>query len=394
MVEPADIGAAPLSWVAAELLAEREELADHLVALMRDRVTEFADFDEPELWEAVRASTLANLIAGLEAMGGDRRVPAEIPADARELALLTARLGLPLAGVLHLYRVGHAAVWQRLFQLLESEPIDPPLRREALQAASTYLFEHVDRVSTMVTDEYTAERDRLLRSREQRRTQLVRDVLEGESPDPDEALRDLGYDLRLQHLALVVTAADPERVVRAAGRALDAPHRLTVSLARDTAWAWLGRSRPFELPERMPEIEGAQLSFGDPAAGSDGFRSSHRQARDAHRVGQRGGARGGSVRYDEVALESLAAADPERARAFVARELRGLAGEDTRSRRLRETLRAYFAVGQNATSAAAMLGVHEHTVSYRLRTIEELLGRPVTQRRAELEMALRLLELE
>jgi DNA-binding PucR family transcriptional regulator len=76
----------------------------------------------------------------------------------------------------------------------------------------------------------------------------------------------------------------------------------------------------------------------------------------------------------------------------VARELRGLDGADVRSVRLRGTLRAYFASGQNAAAAAAMLGVHEHTVGYRLRTIEERLGRPVTTRRAELEMALRLLD--
>ena len=78
----------------------------------------------------------------------------------------------------------------------------------------------------------------------------------------------------------------------------------------------------------------------------------------------------------------------------MARELHGLDGADARSGRLRETLRAYFASGQNASAAAALLGVHEHTVSYRLRTIEERLGRPVTARRAELETALRLLELD
>jgi hypothetical protein len=57
-----------------------------------------------------------------------------------------------------------------------------------------------------------------------------------------------------------------------------------------------------------------------------------------------------------------------------------------------QTLRAYFASAQNASAAAAMLGVHEHTVGYRLRTIEERLGRPVIARRAELETALRLLD--
>jgi DNA-binding PucR family transcriptional regulator len=132
------------------------------------------------------------------------------------------------------------------------------------------------------------------------------------------------------------------------------------------------------------------VSLGDPGSGTGGFRRSHREARDAHRVSVRAGAAGEVLRYDEVALESLVADDDERTRAFVARELHGIDGADARSERLRETLRAYFACAQNASAAAALLGVHEHTVTYRLRTIEERLGRPVTSRRAELEMALRL----
>lgn len=384
---------ASLGRVSEELLRGRAALADELVGAIHDRVPEYAGFGGPELWEAVRDSCLANLETGLEAIAGDLRVPEEVPADARELALITARLGLPLGALLRTYRIGHAIVWERMFELLEAEPIDAPARREAIAAASAYLFDHVDRVSAMVTDEYTAERDRFLRSREQRRTQLVRDVLEGADPDPAGAMGTLDYDLRLEHLALVVSAPDAEAVVRSLGQGLDAPHRLVVVLTGDTAWGWLGRTREFDLPERLPAVEGARISFGEPAAGVEGFRTSHRQARDAHRVALRAGARGQPVRYEDVALESLAGGDDARATVFVARELRGIDGEDARSQRLRATLRAYFAAGQNASAAAAVLGVHEHTVAYRLRTIEQALGRPVTTRRAELETALRLFEL-
>ena len=97
--------------------------------------------------------------------------------------------------------------------------------------------------------------------------------------------------------------------------------------------------------------------------------------------------------YAEVALESLAAVDEDAAAAFVARELAGLDGDDVRSTRLRQTLRAWFAAGHNAAAAAAALGVHEQTVAQRLRTVEERTGRPVAARRAELETALRLRDL-
>lgn len=419
-------GTSLLEALAGRFIAAKEGLAERMVERIRAEVAEFADFDGPELWVSMLDSCRANLEEGLGRIARDRALPAAIPGDARDLARLTARMDLPLAALLRAYRVGHAFMWEEWFAAIEREPVDPGARRATVAAASRYLFDYVDRLSTFVTDEYTAERDRFMRSREQRRTQLVRDVLDGADPDPARALRELDYDLRLEHLACVVAGADPEAAVRELGRALEAPHQLVVSLAGDTAWAWLGRTRPFELPERITAPAGATVSVGDPAAGVEGFRRSHREARDAHRVAiragrgegqgaasagsraavpgsrastvrsERQGAAGagatGVVRYDEVALEALVAGDEERLRAFVTRELRGLDGADARSRRLRETLRAYFAAAQNASAAAALLGVHEHTVSYRLRTVEERLGRPVTARRAELETALRLLD--
>jgi hypothetical protein len=388
-MEPMSSTTALVESIATRLLGEAEPLADQMTDRIRAQVTEFEDFEGPELWEAVRVSCLANLEAGLAALAADRSLPDAIPPDARELALLTARLDLPLAALLRTYRVGHAMVWERWLREVEGEHPDDEVRLQALETASGFLFAYVDRLATFLTDEYTAERDRFMRSREQRRTQLVRDVLDGADPDPAAAMHELDYDLRLEHLALVVVADDPDPVVRGLGRRLDAPHRLVVSLAGDVAWAWLGRTRPFELPERL-ESAGATVSIGEPGAGTAGFRRSHREARDAHRVSVRAGASGAVLRYDEVALESLVGDDDERARAFVARELHGIDGADARSERLRETLRAYFACAQNASAAAALLGVHEHTVTYRLRTIEERLGRPVTSRRAELEMALRL----
>lgn len=379
--------------IAEDFLADSEPLAEQMTERIRAGVAEFSGFDGPELWEATRTSCLANLRTGLEAMAGDESLPTEMPADARDLALLTARLDLPLSGLLRAYRVGHAMIWDLWLQAVEGAEPDAATRIETLRVVSEYLFQYIDRLATFLTEEYTAERDRFMRSREQRRTQLVRDILDGVDPDPAAALRELDYDLRLVHLGCVVSGADPEGAVASIARALDAPHQLVVSLSGDTSWAWLGRVRQFALPERLETIAGATLSVGDPAAGTDGFRRSHREAREAHRVALRR-RDAAIVRYDDVALESLLASHEGRAREFAARELRGIDGDDPRSLRLRRTLRAYFSCAQNASAAAALLGVHEHTVAYRLRSIEERLGRPVNGRRAELETALRLFELE
>jgi DNA-binding PucR family transcriptional regulator len=61
---------------------------------------------------------------------------------------------------------------------------------------------------------------------------------------------------------------------------------------------------------------------------------------------------------------------------------------------LRETLRAYFAAGFNAATAAAALGVDRHTVQRRLRKVEEALGRLLHTCHAEVEVALSLEELD
>jgi hypothetical protein len=217
----------------------------------------------------------------------------------------------------------------------------------------------------------------------------VRELLDGNMVTSDA----LGYDVSGSHLALVAWGprggAAARAVARATGRRL-----LIVGVFEDTAWGWLGGA-PLsatalrQLAGFVPPEE-AGLAFGDEGHGPDGFRTSHRQAVSAQRAGQLSGR--AVTHYDDVALEALAAADVEEGRAFVARELRGLAGDDVRSGKLRDTLRAYFAAGQNAAATAAALGIHEQTVAQRVRAAEERTGRPVATRRAELETALRLRE--
>jgi DNA-binding PucR family transcriptional regulator len=84
--------------------------------------------------------------------------------------------------------------------------------------------------------------------------------------------------------------------------------------------------------------------------------------------------------------------EPELTRRLVADELGGLAQRDPNVARLRETARVYLACGANAREAAEHLHMHMHknTVHYRLARAEELRGRPIGERRPELEVALNL----
>jgi hypothetical protein len=384
--------AATLEEIAGAFLGELDRLADGMAARIGDEVPEFGLEAAPELHEALRRSCRANIDAGLRGLMRERRVPAEIPADARDLAAMSARLDVPLGATLRSYRIGHAVMWERWLAAVEARRPPAEMRPALLGDASRYMFQYTDRLSTYVAELYGAERERFLRGREQRRTQRVRDVLDGAEVDPAQALAVLDYDLRMEHVAAVVSGPEPDAALAALASALDAPHRLLVALAGEVAWAWAGRTRAVErTPAELDLPPGTTLALGDPGSGVDGFRRSHREARDAHQVALLRGTP--VVRYDDVALEALVARDDARARAFAEHELRGIDGADARSVRLRHTLKAWFAAGQNASAAAAMLGVHEHTVHYRLKTIEDRLGRPVAPRHAELETALRALEL-
>jgi DNA-binding PucR family transcriptional regulator len=163
-------------------------------------------------------------------------------------------------------------------------------------------------------------------------------------------------------------------------------------MSGEVVWGWLGSGKAPDDAEwralvRTDPPAGTCIAIGVAEHGSRGFVRSHQQASAARRVAL---ATGQSLTtYHEVALEALASRDADAARAFLECELRPLAGDD-KADRLRETLRAYFAAGQNAAAAAAMLDVHEQTIAYRLRAIEKRLGYPAAMRRAELETALRL----
>ena len=91
-----------------------------------------------------------------------------------------------------------------------------------------------------------------------------------------------------------------------------------------------------------------------------------------------------------MTLEAALLADERVPRRLVEHELGPLAEDDERAATLRTTLDAYLRTGQNASAAAAMLNVNDRTVAYRIRSIEDLLGRSVAARGPELATALRL----
>lgn len=164
-----------------------------------------------------------------------------------------------------------------------------------------------------------------------------------------------------------------------------------------TVWAWAGSHGPPPATraslERLRLPEGVRVAIGSPGFDVAGFRSSHAEAVQAHRIALLTGEDRPQVTwYRDQELASLLTNDLERARSFALRELGGLASSEPSVARLRETLRLYLQTWGSHVRTAELLNVHQNTVAYRIRRAEELRGRPACERRPELEAALLLVD--
>lgn len=284
--------------------------------------------------------------------------------------------------------MGHAEQWQAWNDAVEGREMGPADRRALLRAGSDYFFAYADRCMRWMEMEYQRAREMPMRREEQRRVQLVQQLLDGRDGDATE----LGYDLLQWHVGLVASGDGVENLVDVVVKRYRAS-TLAVAAGASAAWLWIGMDlAPTEMQSWLSALDppdGVILAVGDPAHGKQGFRQTHVQAQIAAALGQRLGR--ATTFYHEVALEDLTGYDPQRAQQFITRELGVLAGDTREARILRETLSAYFACAQRASSAAIQLHVHERIVGNRLRRAERLLlGRSVSRRRTELEVALRL----
>jgi hypothetical protein len=211
--------------------------------------------------------------------------------------------------------------------------------------------------------------------------------LAGELIDATE----LSYELDGWHVGVVARGGDLEGRLRSVARELSL--QVLVAARPDAlVWGWLGaRCRPD--PDQVAgllAIGGSQgvIGVGEAAKGLFGWRLTHRQATAAFTVS--GPEEPSPMRYADVVLVTAAHRDELLSASLRMLFLAPLDAEGDRGDTARETLRAYFGAERSVSSAAAILGVKRHTVTKRLRSIEERLGRPLARFSMEIELALRL----
>lgn len=374
----------------ARVRARRAELEEAIFARVRDGAYGQAGADDAEYVAGLRTAVAAAVEHGLAGIELGEEGSGSIPPEAVAQARRAARAGVSMDTVVRRYVLGSTLLGDFLMQEADSSEFagQSAVLRDVLSTQAAVL----DRLIEVITDEYKREQERVGRSPEQRRAERVQRLLAGGRGDTAE----LGYELDGWHVGAIATGVAAGKTLQLVAAALG-NRLLCVARGEDTAWGWLGGQRPvaardIERALGGEGVEGVSLAIGEPAQGVEGWRLTHRQAQAALRVALHSRRR--FTRYVDVALLASVLRDDALAGSLVDIYLSPLGDSNNGGAVLRQTLRAYFAAERNASSAACALGVARHTVENRLRSIEEKLGHTLRTRQAELEVALRLEELE
>ncbi|MFF5479559.1 PucR family transcriptional regulator [Streptomyces sp. NPDC012935] len=385
----------------AELAAARTELgpdavgwalqnADAIAEEVLRKVPEHGG--GPAAVTTLRRVTQSAVLTGLYLMRFDFNAPVPpLAEEALEGCREFARRGIPLELVLRGVRLGHAQVTRGLAAGVE-EHVPADQRLGELRRIEDLMFSYVDAHSSVMAEEYIAERDRWRGSDEAARRAVIDEILAGRPVDQEAAAGSLRYDLSRTHVAAVLwddTAGSgpaAERLHHAAStlaRALEAAKALIIPAHGHTVWAWfavtgeLAEDRVEHLRSSLPDPAGVRAALGPPATGPHGMRRSHRGALQAQRMASHG-TRSWLCEYRDVRLAALVTADSEHARWFVQEVLGPLASEGDRLRELRETLRVYLAEERSLRTASDRLHIARNTVTYRVKRAEELLPATTT----------------
>jgi hypothetical protein len=371
-----DYELAALGHLVERLAPRSDDLVEQVMTACTSRIESYAHAG-PELTADFREDARAGLLAGLSLLEGS--VSTEVLSDSlAEIGRRRARQGLPLQDVLLAFQIGARTVWDAL---LGEVPDDAGERAGLITALMGALLDLTQTATTVVSAAYLEESEALLAD-EEVDLQAIVDVLSGaRASDVHLAERAARRSIDLDAISWCVARCVPEgesgRCVRDLRKSLPGA---AVGRLEDVVVAFA----PGAAAPRVPEMsELGVAGAGDTVEGA-------RRARAAAKVAGFFGH--DLVLYDEVVplAAVLDAPDEDRA-AFVDAHLGPLL-RDPRGEDLIASLDAYYRHSSIATAARA-LSVHRHTLEYRLKRVEALVERdlsdPITKLLMQLALVLR-----
>lgn len=387
MTAPPPTTAAPPLELAELLLDSVETMAGELVHRIAGADRSYAD---PGLLtaEELQQACLANLTAIISALAGIG--PTRLH-SARAVGRLKAERGVPIAALLHAYRLGGRLTWEEL-TARSAGPGDPRLHDLA-----TDLWELIDTFSDAAVEAYRETEIMLAHVDAQAQSRLIRTLFDDHSDNPAHtltALRTLGLPENGTFAVVAIETTDPGatlpgRLIGAlrdlgAGSVWDSQIDSHTGLLSSTTAAAVERAAA-ALAELVDGRIGLSAVFTSPTAIPGALTEARLAARSArpgtHTV----------VRFGSEPVAHLLVTVPEASRRAAAQilgpvlRLRAPERDD-----LIAALDAWYRCRGSTAAAAEQLHCHRNTVRYRLRKIRDLTGRDTADpvHSAELHLAL------
>ena len=333
-----------------------------------------------------------------------------------QLGILQARSSQSVEPILAAYRIAARVAWDEILRAWRGHPEATP---EAILLVANYVFAALDQVAAEVTKTYLHAREQHMQRGTRAHARLFHALI---SDNFDSEL-----ELQRQALALntplagtgyvavvcklVLGNRDGERgghaLAEVAG-SLDVPRGALVHATDPSTlvilWpadsiADVEHAKQFvgllqdEAAERSGQVRArVRAGIGGYHAGLHGISRSYLEAQQALEAGRKLRPESVVHGHDEVIPHLVLAQNPQLAERFVAHSLGRLMDSKLRNRaQLMETLEAYLAKG-SVKDAASALGLHRHTVLYRLEKLKEVLGGdldvPATRLRLQLALDL------
>ena len=386
--------AARLADLAPFLLDQLDAMTDRMIDVLLRTEPAYQDLLAHGMDE-MRTSTRANLERGLHtligAASGNARTSLR---DARDVGRRRAAQGIPLEAVLRAYRLGGQVTWEALLDV----------SRRSSRQHDTLLLEVAgsvwrtnDAECAALAEGYREEQRRLAGVDDGARQQILDGLLDGRGGDPAfvrtaSELLAVPLDRRL---VAVVALPCPDGFP-----ALDAPTAALLKRGVRSVWGVrngtqvgivaLGTLAGSEVLGWLRAMAGGPVGVSAVVEGAAAAGSAYRLAETAARTLPEDCTR--VVTIDERLPEALLSNSPEISSRLVGQSLGGLLElPDDEREVLLDTLSAFLSSDGSPTRAADELYCHRNTVMHRLRRIEAVTGRKVTDPRSRLLWQLALL---
>ena len=398
----------------AELERRRAGMARHMARAVVSLVRWDGSTGVPPQREAIARACEAGLDLFLATAREARPATSEELRRVAQLGILQARSSQSVEPILSAYRIAARVAWNEILRAWRGHPEATP---EAIMVTANYVFAALDQVAAEVTKTYLHAREQHMQRGTRAHARLFHALI-SDNFDSELELQKQALALNLQITAtgyvavvckLIVGNRDSERggqslaevaaaieVPRAAILHATDPSTLVVLWPADSVRDVEGaRQFVLQLNEEAVKRSGAakarvRSGIGGYHPGLRGISRSYLEALQAIETGRKLRPEAVAHGHDEVIPQLVLAQNPLLAERFVAHTLGRLTDHKVRNReQLLETLEAYLGRG-SVKDAAADLGLHRHTVLYRLDRLRELLGGDLDSPPARLRLQLAL----